>query len=267
MDTDCQPEDTPAPQGEQESLRNVQDGPQGAAATPDAGSPEQVTDTSQAIPPAAGPTQQPHTCESTGPAPSLTWEESLQAVRSQYEHLEAGLLAAKQAIEQMARSQELLATKVTQLSYKLDDVTTSFSEPRIRELLTSLLLLHDLLEQMSDTADASDRAADHRRNYGVLLSQVRQVLALHGIEMIPTDIPFDESMHKAVNSIETDDLSEDGRIVRVIRKGFRSSHRPLRFADVEVKVASARARGRRAVGDTDTVEGTSAGSSTSADID
>ena len=188
------------------------------------------------------------------------WRQTAQPILDRCEQLKAGMAAQEKAVQ-------LLQITVAQLSHKLDDVTTSFSEPRIRDILCSLLLLNDLLEQMSDTAQVADGAKDHRRNYGVLLSQIRQVLALNGIEVIPTDIPFDENMHKAVSSIETEDLSEDGRIVKVFRQGFRSSRRTLRFADVQVKVGSARARGQKTVRGTDAVEGTSAEGSALANTD
>lgn len=139
----------------------------------------------------------------------------------------------KTAIE-LKRGQELLAAKLREVSDKIDDVTTSLSEPRIRELLTSLLLLHDLVDQMASTATDKNTTVEHERNYGVLLSQIRQILELHGIEVISTDVIFNENLHRAIRTIATDDPSKDGRITQVFQKGFRTQRRILRYANVEV---------------------------------
>jgi molecular chaperone GrpE (heat shock protein) len=146
------------------------------------------------------------------------------------------VLAANQAsVEALKRDQDVLAAKLRDLSDKLDEVTYSFSEPRIRDLLSSLLLLHDLAEQMATSVGDSPDDAKHRRNYGTLLSQILQLLRVNGIEVIPTDGAFDENNHNALDVLPTDDPAEDGQISRVFRKGFRSSLRPLRYADVQVR--------------------------------
>jgi molecular chaperone GrpE (heat shock protein) len=142
--------------------------------------------------------------------------------------------AVEKAVNELKRGQELVSAKLRELSGSVENVATTFSEPRIRDLLTSLLLLQDLLEQMADKANREDPAADNYRN---LLIQIHQILALHGIEIIPTNTRFDGNLHRAVQCIETDDISEAGQINRVIRQGFKSGSNVLRYADVEVKIA------------------------------
>ncbi|MCX5884407.1 MAG: nucleotide exchange factor GrpE [Proteobacteria bacterium] len=161
-------------------------------------------------------------------------EERLQTILDLCQCFQNQLHNAEKATGEMKRGQELLAAKLRELSDKLDDITSSFSEPRIRDLLTSLLLLHDLVDQMAGGAADKKSSMDHERNYGVLLSQIYQILGLHGIQIIPTDVRFDENLHRAIRTMETDDPSQDGRIVQVFQTGFRSQRRILRYANVEV---------------------------------
>jgi molecular chaperone GrpE (heat shock protein) len=131
---------------------------------------------------------------------------------------------------------KMQAQKLHDLSFKLDEIIYSFSEPRIRDILSSLLLLHDLLDQMADSAGTPDTSMDHAKNYRIVLNQIRQILELNGIKIIPTDIDFDENLHRAVTTVETNDPSEDGKILRVYRQGFKSVRRVLRYSDVEVQM-------------------------------
>jgi len=178
--------------------------------------------------------REPSAATAVEPSVSPLPDERLQAILNLCEGFQDHLDETNQVIGEVKHGQELQSAKLRELSDKLDDAATSLSEPRIRDLLTSLLLLHDLIDQMASAAVEAEPESDHCRNYGVLLSQILQMLALHGVEAVPTAIPFDRGLHRAAQSQRTDEPSEDGRIVRVFRKGFKSKRRVLRYADVEV---------------------------------
>ena len=63
--------------------------------------------------------------------------------------------------------------------------------------------------------------------------QLSEFLASQGVEEIPTTGHFDPNLHDAVAEEECA-AGEDGRILRVIRRGFKLRERLLRPASVVV---------------------------------
>jgi len=83
-----------------------------------------------------------------------------------------------------------------------------------------------------DTAESADVAAALT---GVA-DDVRQVLARAGVEPFapePGDA-FDRRSAQVVRVEPTDDLASSGRVAAVVRPGYRSGERVLRYADVVV---------------------------------
>jgi molecular chaperone GrpE len=142
--------------------------------------------------------------------------------------------ALEQIAEQVSRQQEFLPPQLRQLGHKVDDAATAITDVRIRDLLHSLVLLHDLVDQMRQAATRSEDHVEHQHNYEVLLRQILQMLQLNGVEPIATDGPFDATMHRGIKAVPTTDPAEAGRIVDVFRKGFRAPRMILRYAEVAV---------------------------------
>jgi len=67
--------------------------------------------------------------------------------------------------------------------------------------------------------------------------QLNEFLSAQGVEEIPTTGAFDPNLHDAVAQEESAD-GEEGRILRVTRRGFRIRDRLLRPASVVVSKAS-----------------------------
>jgi molecular chaperone GrpE (heat shock protein) len=162
-------------------------------------------------------------------------DQALQPVLHRLEALDLQLATLRQMAEQLARQQEFIPPQLRQLGHKVDDVATAIGDTRIRDLLKSFLLLHDLAGQLAQ-ADAADQDhAVHQHNYAVMRNQILQVLQLNGIEPIAVDGAFDPTLHKAVKVEPTTNPAEDGRIVTVFRQGFRSPRMILRYAEVAVR--------------------------------
>jgi molecular chaperone GrpE (heat shock protein) len=150
------------------------------------------------------------------PARLDCWEQSLAQLREEVRHLGERL--------------DLVPRQVRQLGSKVDDLTESVSQPRVRDLLGSLLLLYDLLEQMTPPGDG-----DEARNYCVPRDQVAQTLRLNGVYPIAESGRFDPHIHKAVETVGCLVAEEDGEIAAVYRSGFRTDRTVLRYAEVVVK--------------------------------
>jgi molecular chaperone GrpE (heat shock protein) len=184
--------------------------------------------------PVAGPHEDTEVVAGQTAALQGMLDQTLQPVMQRLETLDHQLATLRQLVEQLARQQEFLPPQLRQLGHKVDDVATSIGDTRIRDLLKSFLLLHDLVGQMAQTTAPDQEHTMHRRNYEVLLNQILQVLQLNGIESIAVNGVFDPTLHRAVKIEAAANPAEDGRIVTVFRQGFRSPRMILRYAEVAV---------------------------------
>jgi len=157
-------------------------------------------------------------------------EPSLRLVVGRLDELGARVSELAAQVAGLGERVGFLPRQIRQLAARVDEVTESISHPRVRDLLGSFLLLHDLLEQMGRTEEPEAGAG-----LRVLRDQVTQVLGLNGIEEIPETKRFDPALHKAVESVACATAEEDGEIAEVYRAGFRSQHTVLRYAEVVVK--------------------------------
>ena len=135
-------------------------------------------------------------------------------------------------VEQLAGRVELIPPQVRQLGVKVDDLTESIAQPRIRDLLNRFVLLYDFVDQMSRSAVPESEPA---RNYQVLRRQIEQNLEVSGVYAIAGVGQFDPALHKAVEIVACQTPEENGRIVSVFRPGFRTERAVLRYAEVVIK--------------------------------
>jgi len=98
-------------------------------------------------------------------------------------------------------------------------------------------LLEDLLPvidnfEMGMQAAAQDTSSMIYIGMDMVRRQLNEFLSSQGVEEIRTDIAFDPNLHDAVSQEEA--AGEEGRILRVTRRGFRLRDRLLRPAGVIV---------------------------------
>jgi molecular chaperone GrpE (heat shock protein) len=159
-------------------------------------------------------------------------EPAIHPLVERLERTEQALAVLSAQVGRLAERVELVPRQVRQLGSKVDDVTESIAQPRVRDLLNSFLLLYDLVEQMSRMPGLGTAVT---RNYRVLGDQIAQVLRVNGIAPIADARRFDPAVHKAVETVPCETSDEDGEIVHVYRTGFRTGQAILRYAEVVVK--------------------------------
>ena len=103
-------------------------------------------------------------------------------------------------------------------------------------LLEELLPVIDNFE-MGMQAAAQDKSSMIYIGMDMVRRQLDEFLTSQGVTEIPTDVPFDPNLHDAVSQEEAD--GEEGRILRVSRRGFMLRDRLLRPASVVVSAAPA----------------------------
>lgn len=101
-------------------------------------------------------------------------------------------------------------------------------------LLEELLPVIDNFE-MGMQAAAQDKSSMIYIGMEMVRRQLDDFLAGQGVTEIPTDVPFDPNIHDAVSQEEAE--GEEGRIIRVSRRGFMLRDRLLRPASVVVSTS------------------------------
>jgi len=101
-----------------------------------------------------------------------------------------------------------------------------------QRLLEELLPVIDNFE-MGMQAASQDTKSMIYIGMDMVRRQLNEFLASQGVEEIPTDGPFNPNLHDAVAQEECD-AGEEGRILKVTRRGFKLRDRLLRPAGVVV---------------------------------
>jgi len=104
------------------------------------------------------------------------------------------------------------------------------------DLMTDLLPILDNFERALET-DADTETAGLRQGVELILKQLLDTLAKHGLSPIPAlHEPFDPSRHEALGQVETDE-TEPGLVAQEVRRGYQLHDRVLRASQVFVAAA------------------------------
>ena len=172
-----------------------------------------------------------------GAASPLDFENEVRTLRPLLEEARDALLRLEELAGGTAKQVGFLPGQVRMLAGKVDGLAASISEPRYRAVLLSLLGVYDLVYQLlrsSSQESIPESEGAHRRNYEVILTQLRQTLEENGLTQIPIGGAFDPTLHRALQQVPVDDPAKADQILEVVRPGFRTEHSILRYADVVV---------------------------------
>ena len=159
------------------------------------------------------------------------------ALRGLFDTIVTRLTALESLAESTSKQLGFLPPQVRALGSKIESVSASLSDSRYRGLLLNVLLIFDLVDQplrASPSAPGHRLEGEHRRNYEVLRTQLRQILEANGLSDISTEGAFDPEWQRALESVSTDDPANAGMVCRVLRPGFRAANSVLRYAEVSV---------------------------------
>ena len=190
-----------------------------------AGAAEAEASAVEAAPPAAAP-----------PTDVAKLHEELGELRQLIVATQERLAAIEETVGGTAKQVSLLPAQLRMLGGKIENLSTSISEPRYREVLLRLLGVYDLVDQVLRTLPAgSDASTDgDRHNYEVLRAQLRQILEANGLSEIPATGLFDPEVHRALQSVPVEDPAQANCVLDVVRPGFRTEQSILRYAEVRV---------------------------------
>ena len=160
------------------------------------------------------------------PAAPATAEEQIAALAAELEaERDRALRALAELRNFRRRAQE---DRVQQLQYATEAV--------VRDLIPVL----DHFEMAAQAGEATEQTRIICQGYEMILQQLKDVLAGHGLEEIETveGMFFDPEYHEATARIPTTDPCE-GTVMGVVRKGYKLRDRVLRPVQVAVAVAPA----------------------------
>jgi len=194
------------------------------AATPTSGA---------AVPPAGAPGANSAAPATTEPAEPLAIPQTLTA--EQIEDLTARAAKAEENWDRYVRAVAELDNYRKRVARERTELIQQANERLIRELLPVL----DNFEAALTTAGNATQLEAFKAGVGMILNQLRQVLAVAGVQEIDaTGQPFDPALHEAVAHQETSAVPE-GHVLQQTRKGYRLNGRLLRPASVVVAKAPA----------------------------
>lgn len=115
---------------------------------------------------------------------------------------------------------------------RIQRARTQGVESIVREILP-VLDGFDMAMGNKEAWEAVD--ANWRVGIEYLYNQLLGALANSGVTAIDqTGVVFDPSLHEAIETIETDDESQDHKVATIIQKGYQSKDRVIRAARVKV---------------------------------
>jgi hypothetical protein len=166
------------------------------------------------------------------PAPEVSLFSALGPVLERLDALERALFNMSTQMTDLSKRVDLIPPQIRQVGVKVDDMTASVSDPRLRDLLGNFLLLNDLIDQMIRSADQETQDV---QAYRVLRNLIIQTLEINGLHLITEAEQFDPVIHKAIKTIPCNTEAENGEIVEVTRAGYRTERAVFRYAEVVVK--------------------------------
>jgi molecular chaperone GrpE (heat shock protein) len=174
---------------------------------------------------------------SDGVVVQLSTERSLSEMRDILQLNEDRLGRLEATIQDLAKQTNFLPPKLRGLGKKVDELSTSVGDARLRSLLADVVGLGDLAEgalRAYPQDDTELHGAEARRFFDALSTRVGQILEAYDLQEIPTDAEFDPTVHNAIDVKPVTDEALDGQIIDVVRRGYRSEHSVLRYAEVTV---------------------------------
>lgn len=105
-----------------------------------------------------------------------------------------------------------------------------------KPLLLDLLLFYDSLNWFQDSLQNQEMSRDViADSFQFLIDEFLELLYRRDVVPVPAAEVFDRRTHKAVEVVDTDQVSRDQHIHRVLKRGFQRGERVLRAEEVVVE--------------------------------
>lgn len=122
------------------------------------------------------------------------------------------------------------------LKKELDEVRTTTKQKTTERVVMDFLPVLDSFDMAMGNKEVWE-SVDKNWRMGIeyINSQFHKVLENHGIEPIDSvNVEFDPNLHETMETVETDDATQDHKVSKIIQKGYKMGDRVIRPARVVV---------------------------------
>jgi molecular chaperone GrpE len=147
------------------------------------------------------------------------------------EELKKAKEEAKQNLDGWQRARADYVNLQKQMEQEKGDIRRRAVEGIILDMLPAL----DNFDMAMSNKEVWE-SVDEKWRIGIeyIRTQLQNVLTEHGVEEISQiNIPFDPEQHEPLDTIETEDETQDGQVVEVMQKGYRLNGKVIRPAKVK----------------------------------
>lgn len=106
----------------------------------------------------------------------------------------------------------------------------------VEDFATDILGVIDSFEMAFKDKESWNKAPENwRKGIEFIYNQLISVLEARGIkEISPLGDEFNPKLHHSIETVDTDDTDQDGKVVEVMQKGYMAKDKMIRFASVKV---------------------------------
>lgn len=120
---------------------------------------------------------------------------------------------------------------------ELDDLKQSRELNQFRAIFVDLILMIDRMNTIyNDKLDAGQKEDEIFTLLGNLSHEVLEILYRNGVDLVvSTSEYFDPKIQQAVKVVATNNPAEDGKLIEIVRHGFRYNEMLIRPEEVVIK--------------------------------
>ena len=142
------------------------------------------------------------------------------------------LNAIRETLDRMNKEDGALKRAFDTLYKELEQYKSEFVLNLERQLLQDLLTFYDSMiwfrESMQDAPESTDENLDY------LLDEFLELLRRRDVVPFPATDDFDRKLHRVIQVTATEELEQDGKIEKILRRGFFRGERQLRDEEVVI---------------------------------
>ncbi len=105
-----------------------------------------------------------------------------------------------------------------------------------KNLITEIIPVLDSFDMAMQNKEAWEKAPkEWRIGVEYIYSQLLDILQKNGLKQFdPLGQDFDPQFHEALDTVETKNIDEDGKVFQVLQKGYSLNDKPIRSAKVKI---------------------------------
>ena len=152
--------------------------------------------------------------------------------KNQSSQLKDELDAIRDTLERMKKEDGALKKAFDTLYLELEQYKSEFVFSFEKQLLLDLLTFYDSMIWFRETLKDAPENTDENLDY--LLDEFLELLRRRDVAPFPATAEFDRKLHRVIQVTDTENQEDDGKIEKILRRGFFRGERQLRDEEVVI---------------------------------